>query len=58
MDYKFYMVNGNFIFLLIMGNRYADVKRRGKEDQRMEKMVMLYIIIRMMIYGKESKKTL
>jgi len=55
MDYKFYMVNGNFIFLLIMGNRYADVKGVEKGSKDGENGHIVYYNT----YddnGKESKK--
>ena len=55
MDYKFYMVNGNFIFLLIMGNRYADVKGVEKGSKEGENGHVVYYNTYDDI-GKESKK--
>jgi len=54
MDYKFYIVNGKFLFLLIMGNRYEDVKGVEKGSKDGEKGHIVYYNTYDDI-GKESK---
>ena len=41
-DYKFYYVNGNYVFLLIMGDRYSGVKGIEKGSKKGEKGHTVY----------------
>ena len=41
-DYKFYYINGNYIFLLIMGDRYSDITGINKGSKKGEEGHIVY----------------